>query len=215
MNKYFLFICVCLISSCSAMSKDECRQANWSDIGKKDGVRGKLLDRFDEYEKSCAKAGITADKAMYEAGRNEGLKSYCTIINGYAEGEKGSTYNNVCGGFDEPTFLKGYKLGSELYGYAKAVSDANARVEKLDKDVGTMQDEIKTMQSDLGKEGISYQERQTKMDLINAKQNNIDALKNTRYGLEDKVEQKKKAYEAMKKTHTSMGFCATEGCFSK
>lgn len=215
MNKYLLFICVCLISSCSTMSKDECRQANWNDIGKKDGVRGKVLSRFDDYEKSCVKAGITADKATYETGRNEGLKSYCKITSGYGEGEKGSIYNNVCSGFDEPTFLKGYKLGSELYGYTKAMNDTNARIEKLDKDVQTMQDEIKTMQSELGKEGISYQERQTKVDLINAKRNNIDTLKNTGYGLEDKAEQNKKAYESMKKTHTNMGFCATEGCFSK
>jgi hypothetical protein len=197
------------------MSKTECQQANWSDIGLKDGSNGNAFEKFDTYVKSCAKADVIPDKTAYESGRNQGLKGFCTVTRGYGEGEAGSYYQKVCGNFNEADFLKGYKLGTELYQFTKAIEEAKNRVLEVDDKIKSAESSIKSLEAEISEGKLSYQERQAKLDLIGVKHREINSLNNRRYTLEDIVMAKKNEYESMKKTHLKMGFCSTEGCFTK
>ena len=54
---------------------------------------------------------ICAEIAAYQAGRAEGLRSYCTLENGYEAGYAGRRYRDVCPPELEIAFLQGYQQG--------------------------------------------------------------------------------------------------------
>lgn len=47
-----------LFSGCAAMSVEQCKTANWFNVGEKDGSAGRE-SRLDQYYSSCQKANIT------------------------------------------------------------------------------------------------------------------------------------------------------------
>lgn len=100
----FAFRCFCwillgpallLLSSCAALSPEECATADWYGLGVKDGSRGRA-DRAADYFESCSKAKIAVDVGRYRSGRAEGLQSYCQLDNAIREGLAGSSYGGVC-----------------------------------------------------------------------------------------------------------------------
>lgn len=95
------------------MDKDECRTADWYGIGLEDGARGRPVERLGEHRRACAKHNVTPDPQRYLAGRNEGLRSFCTYERGYAEGRAGRAYQAGCP--DPANFLAGHQRGRELH----------------------------------------------------------------------------------------------------
>jgi Protein of unknown function (DUF2799) len=64
------FTCLTL-AACAAMDAEQCRGANWYDIGFRDGVYG--LQRTDfVYGSQCSAHGVTVDQAAYGKGWQEG-----------------------------------------------------------------------------------------------------------------------------------------------
>jgi hypothetical protein len=58
-------------AACTTMSADECRGANWFDIGMQDGLAG--LQRMDIlHEHRCGEQGVKPDAERYRAGWQEG-----------------------------------------------------------------------------------------------------------------------------------------------
>ena len=77
---YFLtwaILAVALIG-CSTLSKNECLQANWYELGWKDGNLGKPRSLFQEHADACVKHNVRAEKTEYFRGRDDGLKNFCT-----------------------------------------------------------------------------------------------------------------------------------------
>lgn len=116
------------------MDKDECRAADWYGIGLEDGARGRPVERLGEHRRACAKHSVTPDTERYVAGRNEGLRSYCTYDRGYAEGRAAHAYNAGC---PEPAnFLAGYRRGRELH-------DLQRRLGEVEKDIARIKTALK------------------------------------------------------------------------
>lgn len=84
------------LASCASISEDACRAGNWNALGFADGTKGKPADIIGEYAEACAEFGIAPDPAAYAAGRNEGLKTYCTPANAYLVGRRGKRIAPVC-----------------------------------------------------------------------------------------------------------------------
>ena len=60
---YFLALALMsLILSCASLSKNECLQADWFEIGRKDGVMGRPRALFQQHSDACSKHGITPDR---------------------------------------------------------------------------------------------------------------------------------------------------------
>ena len=59
------------LSSCDTMSEDQCKKANWLDIGRTEGSQGLSLSRVAEHNKACSKYGIKANSAEYKKGYQE------------------------------------------------------------------------------------------------------------------------------------------------
>ena len=55
----------------ATLSEDECRSADWNQIGRRDGLRGSPAARLEEHIGACSKLGIRPDAAQYTAGRTD------------------------------------------------------------------------------------------------------------------------------------------------
>lgn len=130
MRPLALFAASLLLAACAAMDKAECVNANWYAIGMEDGARGRTLDRLGERRRACAEHGVQPDAERYAAGRNEGLKSYCTYDQGFRAGRAGSAHAGVCPEPAARDFLAGYQHGRELYGLQKRLDEVNADIKK-------------------------------------------------------------------------------------
>lgn len=119
-----------LLGGCASLDKAQCVNANWYAIGMEDGAQGRPLQRLGDHRRACAEHSVQPDAERYAAGRNEGLKSYCTYDRGYRTGRAGSAYNGVCPEPAAREFLAGYQHGRELYGLQKRLDEVNADIKK-------------------------------------------------------------------------------------
>ena len=126
-----------LLSGCATLSPSECRVANWREQGAEDGARGQPARHIAEHQKACAGSGATPDAAAYEAGRQEGLKLYCTPKGLYNAARAGRPYRGACPSLtpDQQTALERGRayyaiqrdlrdLEAELYDYPFPLSSA-------------------------------------------------------------------------------------------
>ncbi|HTE42681.1 MAG TPA: DUF2799 domain-containing protein, partial [Steroidobacteraceae bacterium] len=100
---------------CSSLSQKQCLSENWHAIGERDGANGHTEYRITDHQETCAKYGIVPDMPEHEAGRQEGLKRYCTAVGGLQAGRYANSYAGVCEAENEDAFLAGFKLGQDIY----------------------------------------------------------------------------------------------------
>ena len=101
-------------------------QGSWYAIGLEDGARGRPVERLADHRRACAKYQISPDAAQYLAGREEGLKSFCTYERGYGEGRAGHVYNAACRA--PQAFLAGYQRGRELYDLHRQLAELEKQI---------------------------------------------------------------------------------------
>jgi hypothetical protein len=104
-----------LAAGCASLDRDECRSADWYAIGLEDGARGRPVERLGDHRRACAEYGIAPQSERYLAGRDEGLKSFCTYERGFAHGKSGHGYGGGCPAPLARSFQAGYQLGRELH----------------------------------------------------------------------------------------------------
>jgi len=119
-----------LLSACASMDKNECLSADWYAIGVEDGARGRPLARLGEHRRACAEFGVAPQGERYLAGRNEGLKSFCTYDRGYASGRAGHGYPIVCPGPLAAAFGAGYRDGRERYELTRRLDSVQQQIRK-------------------------------------------------------------------------------------
>ncbi len=92
-----------------------CQATDWLSYGRNDGLLGVPASERTEHFADCAKLGYPADAAAYQAGRAEGLLTYCTVDSGLEVGASGRRYRKVCPPELEQAFLQGYEQGRKEY----------------------------------------------------------------------------------------------------
>ncbi|MFK5915090.1 MAG: DUF2799 domain-containing protein [Woeseiaceae bacterium] len=114
--KNTLLLCLLIpIISCSTLSKDECKTANWKTIGYGDGTQGYKASRISGHRKACAEHGVQPNLNAYTLGRDKGLVQYCIPNTAYNHGVRGYSYNSVCTAHNEPAFRQAYNYGVSIY----------------------------------------------------------------------------------------------------
>ena len=140
------------------MSKDECRSANWREVGYHDGVKGLARSRVEDHSEACAEAGVAVDRPAYFEARERGIRAYCVAPNGMNVGRSGESYRDVCPPELEPAFLYQYRMGYAVYAAEQRVSqldseqrDLEARLRKADKDTdrAKLRDRLRDLDHDL------------------------------------------------------------------
>ena len=84
------------ISGCATLSREDCMQGSWFELGLHDGRMGKPFNRLAQHQKSCLEFNIHIDSKQYNAGRKQGLQTFCQLDNAIHIGLKGQLYQSVC-----------------------------------------------------------------------------------------------------------------------
>jgi hypothetical protein len=125
-------LCLAFLASCATMSPEECKVANWRDVGQRDGLQGEALSQLNDRAEDCAKGGVTINTQAYMQGRDEGLRSYCRVENAVPLGLSGGTYRGVCPGYIDAQFQMRFQI-------ARAVHDLRSEVKNLDSRTDTLE----------------------------------------------------------------------------
>jgi hypothetical protein len=103
------------LSGCATISEDKCLAGNWQELGYRDGSNGVKRDKASKIADICVKYGVEMDFDAYISGFERGLPNYCTYERGFALGENGSSYNQLCAGPLAVDFAPGYDEGRAVY----------------------------------------------------------------------------------------------------
>lgn len=87
-----------ILAGCATLSQAECEAGDWRALGMRDGANGRTASFISEHMSACAEYGIAVDRQAYEAGRSEGLRSFCRLDRAVALGREGVSYRDVCTG---------------------------------------------------------------------------------------------------------------------
>ena len=130
MRGLYLAVCgvlIALLSSCAAMTPEECKQSQWGDVGLRDGLAGEPLSRLNLLSKDCAEAKVAVDTPAYLQGRDRGLLTYCRLDNAPALGLAGKPYQGVCPGGVDVEFRRRFELGREVYESRQQLRNQDSR----------------------------------------------------------------------------------------
>lgn len=88
------------LSGCATtqnFTPQQCQASNWQQVGYVDGSNGRSGAYFGRYTNSCANVvGATPNRILWEKGRQQGLKNYCTELTAYKVGREGYDWQPVC-----------------------------------------------------------------------------------------------------------------------
>lgn len=107
--------CLLLLNACASLDKEECQTVNWGELGRADGAKGYSSTRLGDHVKACREYGIEPNAQSYQAGREEGLRVYCTEDNAFKAGKENHTFNNVCPASIAPLLQASYRDGQVIY----------------------------------------------------------------------------------------------------
>ena len=175
-NKFLGVLClVALLSGCSTMSKEECKQADWYLKGVEDATKGFPLDRVVEHGKACARVNIVPDMKDYREGHAKGARLYCVPEKGYSEGRGGAAYNGICPVELEPKFLRAYRDGQELYNIQRNIDRMINQINSSHSQIDNDYNEISQLKYDIVNSN-NEQDRRYRMRRINDLENEIRNL---------------------------------------
>lgn len=129
------------LAGCETMSKEECRSADWYQVGYQDGRDGQARSRIESIAESCAKTNIYPDRESYFDGRRKGIREFCTPEHGYYLGKNGTSYSRVCPPESASSFEEAYNEGHRIY-------DARQQVKQLEEKRHKLEDQLSKTESD-------------------------------------------------------------------
>lgn len=135
-----------MFSGCSSLSKVQCLEGDWYEIGLRDGESGVESAQFNVYLDTCAKYDVVPDFAKYSEGRWKGLESFCTLSMGYSVGREGKEYRGVCTGTSEELFLVGHSLGDQVHSTEEMVKSIDEEMRTLNAQIETLENQIADLQ---------------------------------------------------------------------
>jgi hypothetical protein len=107
---------VFLLGGCAMhMSKEQCQNTNWYQLGETNGSNGQNVNLGNDIS-DCRKYHISVDVKAYQRGWNAGIKNFCTYQKGYSFGSSGRGNPNVCpAGNLQRQFNEGFRKGANIF----------------------------------------------------------------------------------------------------
>ena len=139
------------LASCAVMSPQECKLANWREIGLIDGMAGKPMHIFEERRGDCAEANVTADTHDYLVGREQGLRTYCQMSNALQIGLRGESYQGVCPAAIDSEFRRRHDIGYDVHRLRGVLAQLESRHAALEKGLRSKKIELEKHANELGK----------------------------------------------------------------
>ena len=121
--------CLLQLAGCSTLTTEECINGNWQAIGFADGAAGREATYLKNHNKACSKVGVVANYSLWEQGRQQGLKQYCTETNAYQIGRRGTQMTPVCPAEITPKLERINADGRKFYSLNKQLTIEQDRLE--------------------------------------------------------------------------------------
>jgi hypothetical protein len=157
---YISFIVLLSLAACATLSPEQCRNADWRQIGYADGASGLPGSRIQEHASACAKAGTKPDMDAYLSGRMEGLVSYCQPENGFEVGRRGAADNaGDCPPYIRGAFLQNYRQGREINALESQISNLRGAMDNERREMRRRDDRIEDIRQELRRPNVSAERR--------------------------------------------------------
>lgn len=129
-----LFLTLILVTaSCSTMSKKECQNADWWELGFSDlSQHGRNNSYYNTREKACSKHKVASSENAYMKGWNEAISTYCTNETIYSMGVKGTTFLNICSEDKYQELLSFYTKGRKVYEINLQIKQINNEITNIE-----------------------------------------------------------------------------------
>jgi hypothetical protein len=121
-SKSIILFCLLFLSSCG-LSKSTCQEGDWFGIGLRDGRQGQLPSKLEQHIKSCAKHEVAPNLTLWEQGRQQGLKQYCTPQNAYNVGANGFQLKQSCPAELSSSLYAAHSVGQNYYNISQDIAD--------------------------------------------------------------------------------------------
>lgn len=149
LRKFVFFFLLPFIWGCSQLSKKDCSNIDWFELGKKDGRQGSRSTLFLQHSLKCTKLPKSEE---YHRGRKEGLIDFCTLEGGIDYGLTGALYIGQCSDFSRmkvKSFKTGLEKGREIYRQTELISELNQSLQDVQYELGSSfheQDELRELE---------------------------------------------------------------------
>ncbi len=124
-----------MFSGCASLSKNECLQADWYQLGYRDGNRGAPRSLFQKHYDACLEHAVYADREVYFDGREKGLAVYCTYDSGFNQGRAGNRYQHICPPELESGFMAGYRKGQKIYQFESQIASLEHQLRSIESQI--------------------------------------------------------------------------------
>jgi hypothetical protein len=125
-------VALCALSGCASLSKNECLNANWEDIGTRDGANGEPEEYLIRHSTACAKVNVAPDRGAWLHGRERGLERYCLPHRMYNIGEYGGGFDaGICRNFDQERLIAAYEKGRDVNRRASALGEIDSELRDI------------------------------------------------------------------------------------
>ena len=126
------------LASCATLSEDACREGDWSQIGFRDGTNGRSADFIVQHAKACSRYEIAVNQSKWEAGRQQGLKTYCTRSNAYREGRHGRRLRSVCPADLQGSLEVANERGLIWHDIGRDIASAEREIRSINRQLSTL-----------------------------------------------------------------------------
>lgn len=147
-----------LLASCASFSEEECQFSDWAVLGERDGVNGATLDRYQFYVRECGRYGIEPDVDAYRAGRQIGLRSFCTPGGVYAAGLRGQGAPELCG--NAPELVRIHRVTSAYSRAERNLSQARRELESAFDRLAFERSDLRSIRRRLNRDDLTEKQRE-------------------------------------------------------
>lgn len=153
-----------IVGGCASLSESQCIASDWQTVGHRDGMSGRDHSQLLKHQNACVKHGVVPDRDAYLAGWNEGVAQYCQPQNGFAAGEGGSGYNNVCPEHMHDAFYAAYQNGRQLHLAQAEINTLQRAIGQKEHRLGHLKKEISTTEALLIEAKLTSLQRRELLD---------------------------------------------------
>ncbi len=172
MKRWIPLLCLGVLSGCSTLNENECRNANWTQIGIHDGQFGERTDLLARHREACSKYGLEADEAAYFAGREQGLVQYCDLNNSFRLGLNGTRYKGTCPNNIDLQFNRYNDAALQIYTLKTQLRDTDTRLDKEEREYRMGKDSLRERHE---RRSLIQQRQRLRDDLL-IQQREVDRL---------------------------------------
>lgn len=163
-NKALLLIALSQLTACAAMSKKECLNANWQQVGYAVAMDGNInkSEAFNVRERTCAKHGASANWKQFNKGHIDGIDQYCLLDNAVQLGIDGTIRaidQQVCPERDYPGFKEAFDTGYELHVLRNRVYRNHSTISNLESQRHHYEKEIRYINHTLDSDELTKHQR--------------------------------------------------------